>query len=162
MLRHLLHSLLALAVLGCTSPSPPSRDLPPNAGVSTTAAIGELAVDPDPAVAFPQLRAPSSSMMEALLQGTLTLKDGCLRVVAPDDPTGHLVLWQPGYDHHRRGDTLEISGPTGKPVARVGEPIALGGGEIPLSPELTAQLEQPVPNHCGGPYWLMGALVARE
>lgn len=116
-------------------------------------------VDPDPAVVFPRLRAPSPSMMQALLQGTLTLKDGCLRVVAPGDPTGHLVLWQPGYYPHGRGDALEILDRTGKPVARVGDSIALGGGELPLAPELTGQLEQPVPKQCGGPYWLMGELV---
>lgn len=116
----------------------------------------------DPAVAFPQLRMRSGAMMQALLSGTLTLADNCLRVTSDADKTGHLVIWQADYYLHRKGDALEILDREGKPVARVGERIDLGGGSVPLSPELSGQLKQPVPERCKGPYWVMGELVAAQ
>jgi len=115
---------------------------------------------PVPGLALPQLRVRSGAFMAALLQGTLVAHDGCLRVSPGDGAPGHLILWQPDYYLTDSGGTPAILDRTGAVVARVGEPIQVGGGEVPFTDDLAAQLQSPVPPECGGPYWLMGELLA--
>lgn len=132
--------------------------LPPEVFVNVTyQPVGDkppFKVDPDPNVVVPQLRARSNAMMQALMRGTLTLRDGCLRVVG-EEP-GHLIIWQTDYFVSRNGEELEVLDREGKVVARVGDVVNLGGGNVPLSDQLKGQLKAPVPEKCVGPYWLMG------
>ncbi|MCY0994519.1 hypothetical protein OV203_45770 [Nannocystis sp. ILAH1] len=107
---------------------------------------------------LPELRETSNSFMEALLSGTLIEQSGCLRVSPDGKQPGHLLIWQPGYGARRTGDRLEIVDSTGKVVARVGEPLRTGGGEVRLTDALRKQLKAPLDAACVGPYWLMGQL----
>lgn len=121
-----------------------------------------FAVTPAPAIHFPQLKMRSAAFMAALLEGELTAKDGCLRVDLGDGSESHLVIWQPDYFVNDNEGVIEIWDRNGEAVARVGEEIRMGGGEVRPGEELEQQLREPLPDECEGPYWLMGELVADD
>ena len=100
-------------------------------------------------IRFPQLKKASSSYMEAVLSGEMVLKDGYLRI------GDSLVIWQPDYFVHNNNGTIEILDRDGKMVAREGEEVYMGGGEIPLD-YVNKILKEPLPPHCKGPYFLQG------
>ena len=116
---------------------------------------------PVPTIHFPQLRTRSATFMEALLVGKLIVKDGCLRVSASEGDRGHLIIWQPDYFLNSNEGVTEILDRNGQVVARVGEEIRIGGGEVPLAEDLQQQLREPLPEQCEGPYWLMGQLASK-
>ncbi|GAP13094.1 hypothetical protein LARV_00836 [Longilinea arvoryzae] len=122
----------------------------------------DFPVTPVGGLFFPQLRARSVVFMTALLEGQLVLEDGCLRVVTGFAPQGSLIIWQPDYFPSQKGDQIEILDRNGLSVARVGESIALGGGEIQLSDDTTRQLRESIPAACAGPYFLMGEIVGQS
>ena len=157
--------LLVATLVGCAAPSgsSPQTSTTTVRSVSTFEPPGDdipFAVTPDPTVHFPQLRTRSAAFMEALLQGKLAVIEGCLRVAGSGD--GHLVIWQPDFFVNNNEGVIEILDRNGEVVARVGEEIRIGGGEVPLTEELKQLLREPVPEQCGGPYWSMGELVFSE
>jgi hypothetical protein len=89
----------------------------------------------------------------------LIVVEGCLRVRAGNNGDGHLIIWQPDYFLNDHNGNIEILDKNGQVVAVVGETIRIGGGEMPMHPEFDAQLLEPVPDKCTGPYWLMGEVV---
>lgn len=117
-----------------------------------------FALTPVPGLAFPQLRAQSTTFMLALLQGKLAIRDGCLRVSEGDEDPGSLIIWQPDYFLNDNDGTVEVLDREGKAVARVGERVSMGGGEVSLA-SVETQLRGPIPSQCEGPYWLMGEIV---
>ncbi|MEA3345575.1 MAG: hypothetical protein U9Q78_04935 [Chloroflexota bacterium] len=119
-----------------------------------------FAVTPNPTIHFPQLRTRSATFMTALLVGKLIVKDGCLRVSVSERDRGHLIIWQPDYFLNSNEGVVEILDRNGEAVARVGEEIRIGGGEVALTANLKRQLREPLPEQCEGPYWLMGQLVS--
>jgi len=98
--------------------------------------------------------------MEALLQGKLAVTEGCLRVTGTG--RSHLVIWQPDFFVNNNEGVIEILDRNGEVVARVGEEIRIGGGEVPLTEELKQLLREPLPERCRGPFWSMGELVPNE
>ncbi len=112
-------------------------------------------VNPDPSVHFPQLKMRSGSFMAALMTGKLVLEDDYLRV------NGTLIIWQPDYFLNSNNENIEILGRNGEVVARVGEEVYIGGGEMPLE-YVNRIIKEPLPQDCEGPYWLMGEIVPRE
>ena len=121
-----------------------------------------FAVTPAPAIHFPQLKTRSAEFMAALLEGTLVVQEGCLRVAGNDGGSTHLVIWQTDYFLNDNEGIIEIWDRNGETVARVGEEIRMGGGEVALTDELKQQLREVLPERCAGPYWLMGELVSGE
>jgi len=86
--------------------------------------------------------------MDALYEGVLVDADGC--VTTEDDAT---VVWPPGYGLEIRDGRLVIVG--GGRVVGMGEPVALGGGEVgrdALRAYPFAALTADVP--CGDHYFL--------
>ncbi|MBA7617211.1 hypothetical protein ES703_24523 [subsurface metagenome] len=110
-------------------------------------------INPDPSVHFPQLKTRSGSFMLALLVGELTLDDGYLRV------GDSLIIWQPDYFVNNNDGTIEVLDRNGDVVARVGEEVRMGGGEIKPIEHINKLLKEPLPQDCEGPYWLMGEIV---
>jgi hypothetical protein len=108
--------------------------------------------------AFPQQQPTprNQAMMAALLQGTLILRDGCLRVIVAGND--HLILWPAEAVVLADGATFRIVAGDGRTIARVGEPIMLGGGELPsrrdLATQERARLRATPPADCPGPFWL--------
>ena len=109
-------------------------------------------INPDPSVCFPQLKMRSMAFMLALLTGELVLEDGYLRI------DGTLIIWQPDYFVNNNEGTIEILDRNGEVVARVGEEVSMGGGEVPIE-HINKLLKEPLPADCKGPYWLMGEIV---
>jgi len=113
-------------------------------------------INPDPSVCFPQLKMRSGAFMEALLTGELVLEDCYLRI------DGTLIIWQPDYFVNNNDGTIEILDRNGEVVARVGEEVCMGGGEITSIEHINKLLKEPLPQDCEGPYWLMGEIVPMD
>jgi len=90
--------------------------------------------------------------MAALFEGTLTLEDGCLHLRDGAD-RGYAAIWPFGFSFRAEGDEVIILDREGEHVARVGERLLVGGGEMPgvTAEELAPYVEQPV--KCAGTYW---------
>jgi len=113
-------------------------------------------INPDPSVHFPQLKTRSGSFMECLLTGELILEDCYLRV------NEELIIWQPDYFVNNNDGTIEILDRNGEVVARVGERVSMGGGEITSIEHINKLLKEPLPEDCEGLYWLMGEIVPMD
>lgn len=89
--------------------------------------------------------------MLALFEGTLTLEDGCLRLQDGTEE-GYAAVWPSGFSFRAEGDEVTIVDSEGELVARVGERLLVGGGELPgvRAAELAPYVEQPV--RCAGTY----------
>ncbi len=129
---------------------------------SSTAARPEAtatppATPPPSDIFFPQ-QAPlptRRASMAALIEGLLVVDKRCLRVI--DGDTSYLPIWPAGVSLYQADTLIEIHTAQGQIVARVGEPIFLGGGEVPADalPEVIEPVIQPVPADCPGPYWVV-------
>lgn len=134
--------------------------LPENVVVSAVyEPVGETPpfdVTPEPSIFMPQLKSRSVSVMAALLVGELVVQDGCL--VVESEQERMMIIWQADYYLNNRDGTIEILNETGEVMAQVGETIEMGGGEVSFTPELEAQLREPIPQSCEQPQkvWLMG------
>lgn len=121
-----------------------------------------IPITPVAGLAFPQLRVQSSSFMAALLEGELIAEANCLRVRMNAGNESHLIIWQPDYFLNDHDGTIEVLNRAGQVVAMVGKTIRTGGGEVHMTPELEGQLREPIPEACGGPFWLMGEIVLEK
>ena len=113
-------------------------------------------INPDPSVCFPQLKMRSGEFMESLMTGELILEDCYLRV------DQELIIWQPDYFVNNNDGVIEILDRNGEAVARVGERVSMGGGEIEPIEHINKLLKEPLPQDCEGPYWLMGEIVPMD
>ena len=120
--------------------------------VSTAIPSPELSTNPH----FPQMREDGDAM-DALLVGDLVLENGCLRLQSMDG-TDHLLIWPLRFELTVDGQNIRISNDSGVSLS-VGEEIGFGGGEMPLA-HLQTLVEEPVPNDCPGPYWVIGEIPA--
>lgn len=100
---------------------------------------------------FPVQKDPNpASQMTALLKGELVLLNGCLRV------DNYLLVWPHGFSTSTDDKVIRIIDNTGKPIARVGDKVKLGGGGGEMPDELIAQYSAELPsNRCSGPYWIV-------
>lgn len=111
---------------------------------------------------FPVQKAGMNTM-EALLEGVrLELDDnGCLRVKYFDD--NYLLIWPHGFSIRTEGEEIQVIDDNGQVVACVGDKINVGGGEFPgeKAREYIEEsiVEQPLPDDCPGPYWIVGETV---
>ena len=118
-------------------------------------------VNPDDSIYFPQLKTRSTSFMEALLIGRLEVENGCLLAFQEGSDQPITIVWQADYFLHNNEGSIEMLDREGKVVARVGETIYLGGGEVGGIED--DQLRAPMPEHCSSsPLWLMGEFLPEE
>jgi hypothetical protein len=114
---------------------------------------------PMPQVAFPRQGPGERDVMEALLVGELAQVNGCLRVKSSEIPEEYLPIWPAGF---RLGTSnpFQVLNEAGEVVAQVGQEVRLGGGEVPDEVvQEVAQMEEPLPSNCLGPYWVVGELL---
>jgi hypothetical protein len=118
-------------------------------------------VIPDDSIYFPQLKTRSTSFMEALLIGRLEVENGCLLAYQEGSDRPITIVWQTDYFLNNNAGSIEMLDRDGKVVARVGETIYLGGGEIGRIED--DKLQAPIPEHCSSsPLWLMGEFLPEE
>ena len=99
--------------------------------------------------------------MEALLIGRLVVENGCLQAFQEESNQSFTIVWQTDYFLHNNDGSIEMLDREGKVVARVGEMIYLGGGQVGKIG--SDQLQEPIPEHCSGPpLWLMGEFLPEE
>ena len=69
--------------------------------------------------------------MLALLEGRLELQGECLRVVTTWEPEGFVIVWPPGFRIDMRDGEMAVVNGGGSLIARVGDEVAVGGGQPP-------------------------------
>lgn len=98
--------------------------------------------------------------MTALFEGNLALENGCLRL-QNGEGEGYAAVWPFGFSFQSGGGEVVVLNREQERVAKVGERILVGGGEMPgvRAEELTPYVEQPV--RCGGTYWSVASVEER-
>jgi len=123
--------VVPLALAGCHSDEPPTN------------------------VVFPVQAEPAEIVLLASLPGELVLdEDGYLRV------NDNIILWPWGYSLDNRGpDLWVVIDDEGREVARVGEWVRIGGGQIAAS-FAEEKIGYSLPEGCTGPFWLAGEVIS--
>jgi hypothetical protein len=76
--------------------------------------------------------------------------------------TDYLPIWRPDFTLGTDQGGIAIRNGAGRVLARVGDTIRIGGGEVPSDEAAwlsTAALRQKPPAECPGPYWLVGEII---
>ena len=107
-------------------------------------------LNPDPSIHFPQMKMKGYADMEALMVGDLIVKDGYLYVGRT------LIVWQPDYFVNSDNGTIEILDRNGKVVAREGEELTMGGGNVDVTEQLNRMLKEPLPPGLAESVWIQG------
>ena len=109
---------------------------------------------PKPVTFFPRQKAMEGEKesMTALLHGELVVVKGCLRV------HDELLIWPHDFRLSTEKDVVQILNGAGEVVASVGDHIYCGGGEVPAT-WVSSCCEQPLPDECPGPYWIVGDVI---
>ena len=108
---------------------------------------------------FPTQKEPATSHMLALLSDKPEelIVDGndCLHA------GGYLLVWPYGFSLTDIDDITTVVDNTGKPIARAGDKIEVGGGECAgCTGEDIAKISAQLPNdRCSGPYWIVGEII---
>jgi hypothetical protein len=110
---------------------------------------------PQPTPYFPVQSEVQEIGLTAEMSGELVLDDnGCLRVF------DYLILWPYGYTLEIEGDVIWVVNEEGVRVAKAGDNLRMGGGEIP--PDFAEEkIGQALPGDCAGPYWLVAFSVEK-
>ena len=103
---------------------------------------------------FPKL-VEQRTLMEAETQGQLVLENGCIRLKDMGG-TDYLLIWPPRFELTVDGEDIRMRDDAGVSLS-VGETIELGGGEKKIA-HLKTMVEPSIPNHCPGPYWVIGEI----
>jgi hypothetical protein len=108
---------------------------------------------------FPVLKAPEQFSFESLAVGRLSLKDNSLRLTPSLFPgDGLLLIWPYGYTLKIEGSEVNVVDDTGLVVAKVGEIIKIGGGEITLE-RAEQYLGISLSGNYTGPYWRVSEVI---
>ena len=83
----------------------------------------------NPLVSFPT-QAPTDAYATALLRGQLVVNNSCLWIMS-NTGDNYPIIWPHGYSWSIADGVIQVLDATGGIVARVGDEIALGGGEGP-------------------------------
>jgi hypothetical protein len=103
-------------------------------------------------------------VMQALAVGRLVVDEvGCFRL--RDDRAGgrgDLVVWPPGYSMRVEDGEIQIVRGGGQTIARVGDNVRMGGGQIATSTGSHGMYEEflNIPEKCTGPLWIVGEVVS--
>jgi hypothetical protein len=161
-MKHLaIFFTVMLSVLAFSACQPTSRtDISPGWDVG---AVENIRLNDGSMLYFPRQPESDGAQMEALLEGLLLLKDGCLRAVTSGyEEAGFLILWPPEAVLHISEDgTIELRDDSDQIIGRVGDPIRIGGGAMEGESSMAlwdAQINDLPIEGCPGPYWVAGAL----
>ena len=189
-------AILALLVVGCgqdvgnapsssTDPTSTPANGPTTEETTTSEPTDRRPTrDPPPRVPkkqaglfFPQVSKPGGLSPSALGGGWLFVKNDCVyagpterryRTEVPSD----VVVWPYGYSLSRKNGEIRVLNERGKVMARVGEKVRMGGGEItqaeagPTPEAARRQFEEKrrelgVPDQCRGPLWVSSGVITK-
>jgi hypothetical protein len=100
---------------------------------------------------------------DALFEGKLVLDNSNLRLKPSWGKgdvwgKGDLLVWPYGYSLRIKGKQIQIIDNDGQLVARVGDKIKVGGGEV-AAEIVEKYIGQQLPDDCTGPYWLVSKVI---
>ena len=98
---------------------------------------------------------PAEVHMDALLTDRLVVDEaGCLRVAGGDR---HTIIWPHGASLRETDSEVRVVDTAGNVIARVGERVRLGGGEVEDLPAdvLSVPNTEAARSACPGRYWLV-------
>lgn len=98
------------------------------------------------------LRANPDVVMEALVIGTLELRERCI-VLRQDDASEHTVVWAAGTRLEGAGAHPKIVVSDGR-AFHIGEQVRFGGGEISELSKKWRAFFPPDTDRCPAPYWV--------
>lgn len=93
--------------------------------------------------------------MMAMLSGELIMVGDCLRVNDMNSNASYLLVWPPDFTADSADGAVQIYNGKGQTLVQVGDKILVDGGEVNKD-MVTDYLEQPLPDKCSGPYWIVG------
>ncbi len=150
-------TLTMMLVAACGAAENAGGDAPsPTATAPTTEAASTDVVHTTEEIHFVQLTPPDGPqpIMTALIAGRLEVRSRCMAV------DGHTLVWPHDVRLDRDEEPPVIRDSDGEIVATVGGSATFGGGEIGSDRAfLETQLTEPLPEECGGPYWIIGDFV---
>ena len=107
----------------------------------------------------PTPRAEPTRLLAELI-GTLTEEAGCWRVAREDSDTSYLLAWPPDFKVETTPDAVFVVDANNQNVTLpIGARVRLSGGEVYSTSFLSEPVQQALPSHCVGPYWVVGAEV---
>jgi hypothetical protein len=152
---------LVLAFGACAVQTPQGSSestLPPAPSASPTE-VAITSPEAQQTVAFFPVQRPEYEGLAypaALTFGVLVLENGYLRLRSPYldvfPVTTQLVIWPPGSALQITNGVVEVVN-YGRTIARVGEKLEIGGGQVP-EVIVTKYTGESIPSDCPGPYWL--------
>jgi hypothetical protein len=113
---------------------------------------------------FPVQNEPRSSYPDGLIEGTLVLENGALRLTnkyAANDNTA-LLVWPHGFSCRVKGDEIHIFDDKGRFVAAIGDQLRVGGGEGASAGFIDSLASPPLLADCPGPYWLVSPSIIND
>jgi hypothetical protein len=106
---------------------------------------------------------PEPTRLMALLVGTLTEEAGCWRVTSEDSGTSYLMAWPPDFEVETTPNAVLIVDADNQHVTLpIGARVLIGGGEVHSTIFLSEPVQQALPSHCVGPYWVVGSVGLAE
>jgi len=121
-------------------------------------------VSPAPKVSFFPVQSDEfagEAYPSALATGILALDGGYLRLEYQGTTDSDLLIWPPGFSIYIQDDTIHVLNKDGNEVARLGDEIKAGGGQVPLV-IVGKYTGQTLPEDCPGPYWLISEVIINE
>ncbi len=111
---------------------------------------------------FPQKINPPSVYVDIMIEGNLTIENGCLRVRQKNtDGNGFLLIWDPRFSTRtEQGVVQVIDSSTDEVLAKVGDLVVIGDGGDLAKPTWLS-LKMSIPNECTGPYWVVGEYIKK-
>jgi hypothetical protein len=101
---------------------------------------------------IPTVTRAANESDQAILRGTLELKDKCLKI-------GHYTLiWPYKYSAEKKGDSVFVHDQTNKIIAHTGMKLRITGGEISEISGLDPKDVNLQDTGCKGRGWLVGAI----
>lgn len=117
-----------------------------------------------PGVLFPRHETPvGGPMPQAATTGYLVVDEaGCLRLTYSGS-YNNVLVWPPDYSLKAAGGEVLVLNEEGETVARVGDKVHLGGGEVGTSLEgieaLSERTRRELQESCPGSYWLVSEVI---
>jgi hypothetical protein len=119
--------------------------------------------NPSQIIYFPVQKEPQTQLLLASIDGNLMLVNGDLRVVYKFllwQRSSYSIIWPYGYSWVSQDNTILVLDKTGKTVAKVGDYVKCGGGNI--SPDIVKILTgQEPPAGIKEPFWLLSEIFSK-
>ncbi len=108
---------------------------------------------------FLQQRETDAPQMLALLEGELTLTEGCLRIQSNYGDESYAAIWPFEFSFDSSGDSIDILNGERQVVAQVGNQIRVSGGEVPSLSKEEFEASFTGTFGCSGRYWIVNSDV---